>query len=295
MNVLVTGANGLLGRELCVALASDHSVTALTHTPVLDPIPNVEYRTVDLSKQVNISQLPNSIDVVFHLAQSSRFREFPDGTKDTFDVNTRSTLELLEYCRTAGGKQFFLASTGGVYGGQNTPISEAGALIPPSEIGFYFASKLASEMFSSTYRQVFSVTVLRFFFMYGARQRSDMFLPRLVHSVLNGLPITISETGGIRVNPILASDVATLLRDMIGQVLPHVINVGGPDIFSIREIATMIGDRVGKAPTWKFAASGVDVVADISTLGSYTNLEDLTAFTTGLGSLIDSILESRVR
>ena len=117
MKVLVTGANGLLGRQLCNVLSRHHQVTALVHSFVDDPVPNIDYIINDLSLGIAVSTLPKEIDAVFHLAQSAHFRDFPSGVRDTFQVNTNSTFELLEYCRIANGRQFFLASTGGVYEG----------------------------------------------------------------------------------------------------------------------------------------------------------------------------------
>ncbi len=289
MKVLITGANGLLGRELCQTLSASHDITALVHSAVVEQIPGVNYQIADLSERLDFSMLPTSIDVVFHLAQSSKFRDFPGGIWDTFNVNTRSTLDLLEYCRIAGGKQFFLASTGGVYGEQTGPISEAGLLIPPSEIGFYFASKLSSEMFCSTYRQVFDVTVLRFFFMYGPRQRSDMFLPRLVLRVINGDPISMGPNGGISLNPILVDDVSRVLANLMGRKLPEVLNIGGPDIVSIEQIADEIGQLVNKVPIFEAAQAAPDIIADISSLKNILGDIELSEFRDGLELLVRSI------
>jgi len=292
VKVLVTGANGLLGRELCQVLSHDHEVVGIVHSPIVNPIPKVSYIVTDLSVSVQLETLPKRIDAVFHLAQSAHFRDFPGGTRDTFQVNTSSTLDLLEYCRIAGGKQFFLASTGGVYGGQTGPIPEAGQLIPPSEISFYFASKLASEMLSSTYRQVFDVTVLRFFFMYGTRQRHDMFLPRIVNRVLKKEAISICPDGGIRLNPILVNDVATILSSMLGRQTPHVMNVGGPDVVSIRQIAEQVGRLVSKQPVWEIGSRSSDIIADISTMKEFLGGTHLTSFTDGLETLVNSITNS---
>lgn len=289
MKVLVSGANGLLGRELCEVLSRNHQVTGLVHTTIDNPVPDVNYVVADLSRSLEMTSLPKEIDAVFHLAQSAQFRDFPAGTRDTFQVNTSSTLDLLEYCRIAAGRQFFLASTGGVYGGQSGPIPEAGLLIPPSEIGFYFASKLASEMFSSTYRQVFDVTVMRFFFMYGPRQRHDMFLPRIVNRVINGEPINICPKGGIRLNPILVDDVAKFLDSLIGRDTPPIMNIGGPNVVSIRQIAEQVGQLVFKEPVWEVGNSSTDIIADITTMTDFLGNVQLTPLNKGLEYLVQNI------
>ena len=60
---------------------------------------NVEYLYIDLSTQWNTSILPNDIDIIIHLAQSSKFRDFPSEAEDIFNVNIKSTAQLLDFAR----------------------------------------------------------------------------------------------------------------------------------------------------------------------------------------------------
>jgi UDP-glucose 4-epimerase len=287
MKILVTGANGLLGRQLVIALSKSHEIVGIVRREISEPVPGVAYIAMDMSQPLQQNLLPDRIDVVIHLAQSSRFREFPEGVSDTFNVNVRATLDLLEYCRVAHGNQFFLASTGGVYEGASQPISEGASLIPPSDIGFYFASKLSAEMLSATFRSVFAVTVLRPFFMYGARQRRDMFIPRLIDNIANGKPIKIDSRGGIRVNPILVDDVALLVDRLVGNQTPPVMNVGGAEVLSIREIANEIGALVAREPIFEVGSEARDVIANISVMRDHLRGVDLTPFRTGLKRMIN--------
>ena len=71
---------------------------------------------VDLSSDWKISELPTKIDVIYHLAQSDKFRDFPAGAPDVFQVNINSTAKLLDYAKKTGVKSFIYASSGGVYG-----------------------------------------------------------------------------------------------------------------------------------------------------------------------------------
>lgn len=295
MDILITGGDGLLGRELSGRLCQMHSVHSLVHRPVTNPLTGVQYLEVDLSRRLDVSVLPKSIDTVIHLAQSSEFRNFPSGARDTFDVNTGSTLDLLNYCHAANGRKFILASTGGIYEGQDAPLTEAGLLIPPSRIGFYFASKLAAEMLASTYRPLFEVTVLRFFFMFGPRQRQDMFLPRLIKRVLSGEAIQITNDQGIRVNPICVGDAALLVERLVTAPSPPVLNVAGPDIVSIREIGEAIGALAGTEVRYEAGAEAHDIVADISTMLDYLPVTDLTPFTVSLREMVEHFSSERWR
>lgn len=290
MKILITGGNGLLGRELCAHLNVQHEIYSLVRKPITDVISGVRYLSIDLARSLDVSLLPKSIDAVIHLAQSSEFRNFPNGARDTFDVNASSTLDLLEYCRLAGGTKFVLASTGGVYQGQNTPISEAGVLTPPSQMGFYFASKLTAEMLASTYRPYFDVNVLRLFFMFGPGQRADMFLPRLVHMVLQGRPVQVDHRGGIRVNPLAAKDAAVLIRTLLEQKPPPVLNVAGKDVVSIQEIANAIGEITRRKVAFEIGNSSQDLVADISAMLELVPLTRITPFTVALEELVHYVI-----
>jgi len=292
VKILITGADGLLAREMCSQLSSAHSITGIVHRPVGAPLPGVEYLNIDLSKPLNQSSLPNSVDAIFHLAQSSRFRDFPDGARDTFAVNVESTINLLEYARVSSVGKFFLASTGGVYGVTNRRVTESSDLIPPTEIGFYFASKLASEMLCTSYRSIFDVTVLRFFFMYGPGQRADMFLPRLVHRIMNGENISLNGQNGIQVNPIHVSDAAYLMGQLLGKPNSPLLNVSGPDIVSIRQIAQIIGELVGVEPRFDLKPAGPDVLALNSSIESYFVSRNMTSIADGLQSLVRSIISN---
>ena len=115
MRVLVTGANGFVGRRLLETHSGGHELVALARTRGPE-LPGVEWIEHDLVEPLADARLPDRIDAVIHLAQSRRYREFPEGARDVFEVNTRSTFELLEYARRAGARSFVFASTGGVYG-----------------------------------------------------------------------------------------------------------------------------------------------------------------------------------
>ena len=116
-----------------------------------------------------------------------------------------------------------------------------------------------------------------------------MFLPRIVNRVINGEAITISPTGGIRVNPILVDDVADLLDSLLGRKTPPLVNIGGPDVVSIQQIAEHVGRLVAKEPIWEIGAQSSDIIADITTMKESLDEVQLTPLNKGLEYLVQNM------
>lgn len=113
--ILVTGVTGHLGCRALDMLCPGNEVHALVRAIPASVRHGVSYHTVDLSAEWSTDTLPSRIDAVVHLAQSRRFREFPEQSVETFRINVASTATLLDYAWRAGATRFILASTGGLY------------------------------------------------------------------------------------------------------------------------------------------------------------------------------------
>ena len=133
MRVLVTGATGFLGRHVLPVLAERHKVVAMARRPV----EGFETVVADLTDEF---ELPAGLDAVVHLAQSRRYREWPEGAADMYAVNVHATFRLLA---RAGAGRFVYASTGGIYAPSPAPLREDDPVAPS---GFYPRSKLAAEV-----------------------------------------------------------------------------------------------------------------------------------------------------
>jgi len=246
---LITGATGLIGAQLRQALPQDWQVFAVARSPLIatqrQPATQI---ALDLSTDWNPAALPPQIDAIIHLAQSENFREFPDRALDIFQVNTLSTLRLLDYARQAGAQTFILASSGGVYGHHEQVLSEDEALTAKVDLGFYAGTKLCAEILAENYTAYMNMIMARFFFVYGAEQRKSMLIPRLVQSVLEGRTMTLQGQDGIRINPTHVADAADALVRMLALQGSHKINVGGPEVLSMRQIGETIGQVIGRTP-----------------------------------------------
>jgi nucleoside-diphosphate-sugar epimerase len=260
--ILLTGATGLIGAQLMRCLGPDNVVYAVSRSARVPSATRVV--TVDLGGQWSADQLPRDVETVVHLAQSEHFRDFPSEAEDIFTVNTQSTIKLLDYARRTGVRRFVLASSGGVYGGGPGMLAEDAPVKPGGELGFYIGTRVCSELLSECYANCFDVVCLRFFFVYGPDQRSNMLIPRLVDSIRSGRAITLAGEVGLRLNPIHVEDAAMAVKKALTLHGSHKINVAGPAVLSLREMAEAIGRAVGRAPLFEVdsAIAPRDLVAD---------------------------------
>ncbi len=105
MDILITGATGLIGAVAIRRLSQTHRVYALARRRPTGPeARDASWIECDLGRPWETTALPEGIDVVIHLVQSRRFREFPEGAGDMFEVNIASTMRLLAYAHQAGAR-----------------------------------------------------------------------------------------------------------------------------------------------------------------------------------------------
>lgn len=253
LKVLVTGADGLLGRKAIEFLRDEYHVYGLVRSIPPISVEGVEYRAIDLSKEWFDHQLPDDLHSIVHLAQSSHFREFPDKAIDIFQVNINSTARLLDFANRKRIKKFVFASSGGIYGSSDFAFKENSPVVAHGQLGYYLGSKLCGEILAQNYSQSMDVAILRIFFMYGRGQRSGMLIPRLINNVRHGIEINLQGGSGIRINPVHVSDGVRALKAALSLAGSHTINIAGPETLSLKEIGGIIGRRLGRAPIFKVA------------------------------------------
>lgn len=284
MRVLITGANGLIGRRLLTKLGAGYERHAVVRKMPDIPVEGVIYHQIDFGGAWAVSSLPETVDVIYHMAQSENFRNFPDGAMDVFKVNVDSTARLLDYAQKCGAARFVYASSGGVYGAgahafhENSPISE------PGKLGYYLGSKLCSEILVESYVSCMQVNIARFFFVYGPEQKRSMLIPRLVDSVREGRALQLQGENGISINPIHVSDAAAALEKMMTVRESATFNIAGADVFSLREICEIAGQYLNKAPVFeRNGTEGSNLVANIDAMKNILSVPQV--------SLVDGIKE----
>jgi len=287
-SIVVTGANGLLGRNAIEELSKRHEIHAVVRAIPDSPVSGVSYHIVDLASDWDWGSLPKKTDAVFHLAQSKRMREFPEQALDIYQVNLGATAKLLDYARSAGAAHFVLASTGGLYGAGSEVFSENSPIrSPEGPLKYYFDTKHCGEILAKNYASFMSIVILRPFFIYGPGQNRTMLIPRLIDSVCEGCPIGLQGESGIRLNPVHVSDVSKVIEATLYLSGFHVINVAGPDVLFLREIAMTIGGLLGKEP--RFTIQDIKpchIVSDIAKMRKLVQGRGVS-FSSGVATLIE--------
>ena len=267
MNILITGGNGLLGRALINKLSIEHNLYVIIRDLTYSNY-NMENITIIKSDLAyfDVNILPKNIDVVYYLAQSNRFREFPEGADDMFQVNIHAPLKIVEWAMKNNVKKFVYASTGGVYTNPNKPVSEFFDINANKKQGFYPDSKLSAEILLKNYAGFFETfVIIRPFFMYGEGQNATMLIPRLINSVKNKLEITLNGKEGIKINPIYIDDAVNSVMKILEIKGEHIINIAGEDIVSLKELVIKIAKILNKEPDFKYNDTiQNNLIADIS-------------------------------
>ena len=161
--ILVTGSNGLLGRYLVNLLKDKNLVYCLVNPENKSYLEGVNLIPIDLSKYWSSRFLPDKIDYIFHLAQSNKFRDFPNSSNDIFNVNIQSTAILLDYAKEVGVKKFIYTSTGGIYQQNSEILDENAKPMPFDKLGHYFGSKVCSEILVKVFLQFSKLLLLDLF------------------------------------------------------------------------------------------------------------------------------------
>ena len=261
MQALVTGAAGFIGSHLteCLLARGDtvRAIDCLTsyysaslkreNLEAIARYPNCEIIVGDL-RSMEVEDLFSGIDVVFHQAGQPGVRaSWDEGFVDYVQHNILATQRLLEAARRARVSKFIFASSSSIYGNaQRYPTRETDL---PSPFSPYGVTKLAAEHLCSLYAANYGLQTisLRYFTIYGPRQRPDMAMHRLIQSALSGQPFPIYGDGSqIRDFTYVDDAVEANLRAADAEApAGSVINIAGGSNASLSEVLQIVGNLVG--------------------------------------------------
>jgi UDP-glucuronate 4-epimerase len=267
---LITGGAGFIGSHVTDRLlASGWSVTAVDNfDPFYDA--NIKWRNIEahlnnpqytlLNADVRDLQglrtrLPGGWDVIVHLAAKAGVRPSIADPGAYQEVNVLGTQNMLELAKIWGVEQFVFASSSSVYGiNPDVPWREDNPVLLP--ISPYAGTKVSGELLGHVYSHLYGMRfiALRFFTVYGPRQRPDLAIHKLARMLLNGEPLPIYGDGGARrdytyVDDIVTGVVAAMNYDRSRY---EVINLGGSRTVSLLEMVRSMERVAGCHARLKF-------------------------------------------
>jgi len=250
VNFLVTGGAGFIGSHVCERLLNDgHEVCAFDdlndfYSPAIKQSAIRQLQSLakpfsfvqgDLCDRAALEEVFSSarFDQVIHLAARAGVRPSLLEPALYQRVNVEGTVNLLEAARARGVKKLTIASSSSVYGvNAKVPFSENDPIF--SAISPYAASKLACEALGHVYHHVYGmdIAMLRFFTVYGPRQRPDLAIHKFASLITAGKPIPVFGDGST------ARDY-TYVSDTVNGVLACTQREFGFDIFNLGESQTV--------------------------------------------------------
>jgi UDP-glucuronate 4-epimerase len=261
--VLVTGGAGFIGSHLCEALLrAGHEVIALDNfDEFYDPA--VKRRNVeeiagtgrfgwvigDIRDAGLVERLlSRNVDTVIHLAARAGVRPSIEQPLLYHDVNVRGTLVLLEACRKAGIKRFIFGSSSSVYGNnKKVPFAESDPVDRP--ISPYAATKRAGELLCHTYHHLYgtAITCLRYFTVYGPRQRPDLAIHKFARLIEAGKPIPVFGDGRMKRDFTYIDDIIEgTIRAIERCNSFRIFNLGESRPVSVSKLVSLLEKALGK-------------------------------------------------
>lgn len=264
MRVLVTGGAGFIGSHFCERLIQKtHQVVCLDNfNDYYDP--EIKRRNVaslrdhshfdliegDILDTALLDKLGGSaaFDIVVHLAARAGVRPSIQQPLLYQRVNVEGTTNLLEFCVRNHIPKIVIASSSSVYGGnEKVPFSEKDPVDHP--ISPYAATKRACELMAYTYYALhgLSATCLRFFTVYGPRQRPDMAIHKFTRLIHDGKPVPVFGDGSSRRDYTYISDIIQGVEQSVERCEGyHIYNLGESKTIRLKDLIPLIEDALGK-------------------------------------------------
>ena len=314
MKVLVTGGAGFIGSHLVERLLeAGHGVDVLDEfnyyydprikrANLLAVQDRITIHEADIRSAAAVDRIVSrgGFDCIVHLAARAGVRPSIKEPRLYIDTNVIGTYNLLEASRAAGIRRFICASSSSVYGVLKTaPFREDMALT--ETISPYAATKLAAEQLCSNYSHLYGMRTinLRFFTVYGPRQRPDLAIHKFTRFIHEGKPIDQYGDGSTRRDYTYIDDIIQGVMSCLTYEgrLCDVFNLGESQTTTLTELIRAIEDTLGKqAVINRMPDQPGDVpltYADISKARSLLNYNPTTKIKDGIPKFVDWYLHSR--
>ncbi len=270
MKVLITGAAGFIGSFVTERLLDDgFEIVGLDN---FDPFYPPEVKRANLRKVgknprfrlvegdfrdralVETVFTEDDLDAVIHLGARAGVRPSLEQAPLYVDVNLDGTINILEACRHHGVSKMLFASSSSVYGERSAPFDKGKRAFSEEDkvdrpISPYAATKKAGELLCYTYCHLFGIdiTCLRFFTVYGPRQRPEMAIHAFTRSIDEGKPIEVYGDGSALRDFTYISDIVSGICAALEKCRGyHIYNLGGGDPVELREVIARIEKELDK-------------------------------------------------
>lgn len=265
-NILVTGGAGFIGSHLVDKLLAenDWKVTVVDdfndfYSPeikrnnVAHHLENENYKLfeTDIREAAVLERIfaRTQFDVIVHLAARAGVRPSLSEPKLYTETNVNGTVNLLELAKQHNIKQFVFASSSSVYGiNSKIPFSEDDRIY--QTISPYAATKAAGEFLAHTYSHLYDMRTigLRFFTVYGARQRPDLAIHKFSKLIYDEKPIPVFGDGTTRRDYTYIDDIIQGVRGAIDydQNNYEIFNLGESQTIELRELIEVLEENLGK-------------------------------------------------
>jgi UDP-glucuronate 4-epimerase len=313
MRILVTGGAGFIGSHLVEKLLAggnqvvilddfnDYYDPRIKHENIAAFVRDVVVHQADLRDARAVQNIfhHENFDAIMHLAARAGVRPSIAHPHLYYDTNVAGTLHLLEAARATGVRRFIFASSSSVYGVCKTiPFSEDFHLT--QTISPYAATKIAGEFLCSTYAHLYSMraVALRYFTVYGPRQRPDLAIHHFTRRIHAGQPINQFGDGSTRrdytyIDDIIQGTMAALTYE---GPLFDIFNLGESETIPLRDLIAAIERELGKkAQINQLPEQPGDVpltCADISKAKRLLGYAPRTSLSEGLPKFVKWFLES---
>ncbi len=268
--ILLTGGAGFIGSHVAEALLRQH--VQLTIVDNLDDfyspawkqanldfirsVGNFDFFQHDICSLDRMSETVAHVrpDIIIHLAARAGVRPSIEHPRLYEHVNVAGTVNLLELCREFKVSRLIFGSSSSVYGtSSRAPFSEKQPDLRP--ISPYAATKLAGELFCYTYAHLYQLPVvcLRFFTVYGPRQRPDLAIHKFTARIERGEPISVFGDGETGRDYTYVDDIVTGVLESLdykfspGSGVPfEIFNLGNSQPVKLKDLVRLLEDATGK-------------------------------------------------
>jgi UDP-glucuronate 4-epimerase len=265
MRFLVTGGAGFIGSHLVDRLLAQNPARVVVvdnFDEFYDPntkraniaghVKNQAYRLIeaDIRDYAALKQIfsDQHFDAIIHLAAKAGVRPSVNDPRAYIEVNVNGTMNLLDLAERNGVKKFIFGSSSSVYGPDAIPPFKEDA--PLSPISPYAMTKASGEMLAHTYSHLYGMQVvcLRFFTVYGARQRPDLAIHKFARLIVSRIPVPVYGDGQAErdftyIDDILQGIMAAIRYDATPF---EIINLGESQTITVNQMLELLEEALGQ-------------------------------------------------